>query len=83
MEEKEEKREQEDNLSIEQTFERLDGLIGKLEQPDISLEQSFRAYEEGIRLLKSCSDQIDRVEKQVLVLGEDGGFDELGEREER
>lgn len=64
---------------IEEAFMRIDGLIARLESPEISLEQSFRAYEEGMKLLKACNDQIDRVEKKVLAISGDGGLDELGE----
>ncbi len=43
-----------------------------MEQEDISLEESFRVYKNGMELLKQCNQAIDRVEKQVLVLNEDG-----------
>lgn len=70
---------QQESCSIEETFMRLDELIAQLESPEIGLEDSFQAYEEGMKLLKACDEQIDRVEKKVLVLSGDGGFDELGE----
>lgn len=69
-------------MSMEQAFAQLDELIEKLESPQISLEQSFQAYEEGMRLLKLCNDSIDRVEKQVLVLSQDGGLHEFTEQSE-
>ena len=71
--------EQQETYRIEETFTRIDELIEKLESPEIGLEDSFQAYEEGMKLLKACNDQIDRVEKKVLALSGDGGFDELGE----
>lgn len=70
---------QQEACGIEQTFARIDELIAQLESPESGLEQSFRAYEEGMKLLKACNEQIDRVEKKVLALSGDGGFDELGE----
>lgn len=70
---------QQESCSIEETFTRIDELIARLESPEIGLEDSFQAYEEGMKLLKACNEQIDRVEKKVLVLSGDGGFDELGE----
>lgn len=70
---------QQESCSIEETFTRIDELIAQLESPEIGLEDSFQAYEEGMKLLKACNEQIDRVEKKVLVLSADGGFDELGE----
>ena len=63
--------------TLEQTFERLEETIGKLEQEDISLEESFRLYKEGMKLIKSCNDRIDKVEKDVLKLNENGELNEF------
>ena len=63
--------------TLEQTFERLEDLIGKLEQEDISLEESFKLYKEGMKLVKSCNDRIDKVEKELLKLNENGELDEF------
>ena len=64
-------------LKLEEAFEKLDGMLQELESSDISLEDSFRVYEEGMRLLKQCNDIIDRVEKKVLKLNEDGSLEEF------
>jgi len=65
------------DLTLEETFTRLEEITGKLENPDTPLEDSFALYEEGTRLLKAASAKIDRVEKKVLVLSEDGETHEL------
>lgn len=59
--------------TIEETFEELESILGKLESGESSLEESFQYYEAGIKLVKNCEKQIDKVEKQILVLNEDGG----------
>jgi exodeoxyribonuclease VII small subunit len=64
-------------LTIEQTFDKLEDTIAKLQQEDVSLEDSFKLYKEGMKLIKSCNDKIDRVEKQVLKLNENGELDEF------
>lgn len=61
-------KEKENNL--EKSFLELNEIIKKLESEEISLEDSFSLYQEGIKLLKSCNDSIDKVEKQLIVLGE-------------
>ena len=63
--------------TLEQAFEKLEEMIGKLEQEDISLEESFKLYKEGMKLIKSCNDKIDKVEKEVLKLNENGELDEF------
>ena len=64
--------EQEKELSIEETFVRLEEVLKKLEEGECSLEDSFRYYEEGMKLVKSCHDKIDRVEKRIQELGGEG-----------
>lgn len=64
---------QQETRTIEETFQKLEGIVEKMESGDSSLEESFAYYEEGIKLVKECSIRIDKVEKQILVLTEDGG----------
>ncbi len=58
--------------NIEETFGELEEIIRKLESGESSLEESFQYYEAGMKLVKSCNDKIDKVEKKILVLEEDG-----------
>ena len=61
-------------LSLEESFERLDDIIGQLQEGEMSLEDSFKKYEEGMKLIKNCNDAIDKVEKKLIVL--EGGEEE-------
>lgn len=62
---------------LEENFARLEEIIERLEDDVIPLEEAFRVYGEGMTVLKKCSDQIDRVEKQVLKLTAEGRLEEL------
>lgn len=64
-------------LTLEQMFEKLEESIQKLELEDISLEDSFKIYREGMKLIQTCNDKIDKVEKEVLKLSENGELDEF------
>lgn len=64
-------------FKLEETFEKLNVIIEELEKPDISLENSFSLYQEGMKLLKACNDSIDKVEKELIILGENGETDEF------
>ena len=56
-------------MTIEETFAALDALIDQLESGKGSLEDAFKNYEEGMKLVKSCNEKIEKIEKQILVLG--------------
>ena len=55
-------------LSIEDIYEKLDGLIEQMDGDDISLEDSFKLYNEGLLLVKECNEKIEKVEKDIEVL---------------
>ena len=63
--------EEKDSLTIEQSFEKLEEILGRMEAEDVGLEESFRLYEQGLKLVKSAGDSIDRVEKQIRILSEE------------
>ena len=71
------KADEQEQHSLEENFSTLEELIEQLEAEDISLEEAFTAYSKGMNLLKQCNDQIDRVEKQVMKLNEEGGLEPL------
>ena len=66
------KESKESKLSIEESFSKIEEIIEKLENPEISLEVSFQEYQAGMKLLKDCDKQIEKVEKKILVLEETG-----------
>lgn len=55
---------------LEDNFKKLEDIIERMEHEDLSLEDSFKAYEEGMRIVLSCNEQIDKVEKQLIILNE-------------
>lgn len=66
-----------ENKSIEEAFEALDEMLERLESREISLEDSFAVYREGMELLKYCNEKIDTVEKKMLQMNEDGTLHEF------
>ena len=61
-----------EEMSLEEMFSKMENIIGEMEKGDVKLEESFRLYNEGMQLLKKCSEPIDTVEKKVLILEENG-----------
>ena len=63
--------------SLEESFEKIEKIITSLEDGKVTLEESFKLYNEGLKLVKSCNSQIDKVEKQIIILNQEGNDDEL------
>ena len=58
--------------NLEEMFDRLDQVIGTLEGEDVSLEEAFGLYDQGMKLIWRCNQTINEVEKKILVLDENG-----------
>ena len=67
----------EEKRSLEENFSLLEEKLKALEDEERPLEEAFGIYTEGMELLKLCNDDIDKVEKKVLMLREDGKCDEF------
>ena len=61
-----------EDMTIDEAFLALDAIVEALEGGEITLEESFQKYQEGMGLVKKCSEKIDAVEKKVLILNENG-----------
>lgn len=59
--------------TLEQSFKKLEQIIGNLENGDVSLEDSFKLYNEGMKLIQNCNQQLDKVEKKIVVLNQKEG----------
>ncbi len=63
--------------TLEEAFVRLDQMLEKLSDRDTALEESFQVYAEGTKLLKYCNEKLDKVEKKMLMLSEEGELNEF------
>ena len=66
-------------LTFEQSLERLDEIVRLLEKGDAPLAESLGLFEEGAGLLRSCGKLLDEAEQKVVQLrkGPDGAPEEL------
>ncbi len=58
-------------LSIEESLEQIENILEKMEADNTGLEETFKLYEQGIRLIKGAEAGIDKVEKQIKILSEE------------
>ena len=68
---------EEKKMTIEEAFAKIDTKIKALEGDDITLEDSFKEYQEGMELLKYCHEAISEVEQKVQKIAEDGSLEDF------
>ncbi len=57
--------------SLEDTFDKLEDILGQMESGELAMNESFKKYKEGIELVKKCSLMIDKVEKEMIIINDD------------
>lgn len=67
-----------EDVDFEGALSRLEELVGELERGELSLENSLRRFEEGVRLVRRCSEQLKSAELRIRQLEE--GTDGVSER---
>lgn len=60
-------------LDLEGALEKLELLVESLEQGDLSLEESLKAFEAGIKLTRQCQETLAAAEQKVQLLIEQNG----------
>ncbi len=60
------------DLSFEQALDGLTTMVEKLESGKLSLEDSVKAFEEGVKLSRQCEKLLDDAEQRLQVLDTDG-----------
>lgn len=58
-------------LSFEQAIKELTGIVGKIEQGEIALQDSLQQYEKGMALIKHCRKILQEAEKRIERIAEE------------
>lgn len=61
-------------MKFEEALARLEEIVRALDSGAAPLDESLALFEEGVRLVKLCSEKLDSAEQtvKILVRGEDG-----------
>lgn len=55
-------------MSFEEAIDRLEAINRILESGEADLSESLKLYEEGVGLIRSCSDLLQKAEQSVKML---------------
>ena len=67
---------------FEQSLEKLEQLVERMEQGDLTLEDSLKTFEQGIKLTRECQQALARAEQKVKLLIEENGTTDFTSLEE-
>lgn len=62
-------------LTFENAMARLEEIVASLEGGDFTLDKSLALFEEGIKLVRTCNDYLEKAESSVKkLINQDGEF---------
>jgi len=54
-----------EKMNFEQAIQQLKGIVDRIEQGEIPLQDSLEQYEKGMALIKHCRDILQKAEKRI------------------
>ncbi len=55
-------------MKFEAALTKLEGIVKKLEEGELPLDDSLKMFEEGVKLAKFCGEKLDAAERKIEVL---------------
>ena len=57
---------------IEEVFAELEKILDRMQDPQVTLQESFALYEKGVQDIRLCDELLDKIEKKMQLLNQDG-----------
>ena len=54
--------------TFEASMQRLEQIVAQMEQGNVPLDESLKLFQEGTALVKSCTEQLDKAELEIVKL---------------
>jgi exodeoxyribonuclease VII small subunit len=58
-------------IDFEKSLKQLETLVNKLEKGDLSLENSLKNFEDGVKLTRECRQALETAEQKISVLSKE------------
>lgn len=62
----------EETQTFDASLRELEKIVKKMEEGDLSLEESLKLFENGVKLSRQCREKLDRAERRIEILLKDG-----------
>lgn len=60
-----------ENLTYEQAVKRLEEIVALLERNEVSLDDSMKLYEEGVRISSFCNKKLTEAKQKITEINKD------------
>ena len=57
--------------TFETSLKELERIVGRLEEGDLSLEDSLKLFEDGVRVSRECQERLNQAERRIEILLKD------------
>ena len=58
-------------VDFEKSLKQLEALVNKLEKGELSLEESLKHFEQGVKLTRECRQALQSAEQKIAVLSKE------------
>ena len=63
--------------NFEANLEQLENIVSNLESEDLDLDKALKQFEQGIKLVQTCQNAINKAEQKVQILTENNKLEDF------
>lgn len=60
-----------EEMTIEEGFEKLSDILSKMDEEGVSLEASFKLYNDGLAVVKELNGKLEETEQKINIINEE------------
>ena len=57
-------------MTIDEGFDKLSEILDKMDKEEVSLEESFQLYNDGLKIVKDLNDKLDDAQERLTVVNQ-------------
>ncbi|MBE6495516.1 MAG: exodeoxyribonuclease VII small subunit [Methanobrevibacter thaueri] len=62
-----------ENMSFEESLEKLEEIVNKLENGDVPLDDAIDEFNKAMQLVKTCNDKLNSAEEAIAKIVQENG----------
>jgi len=58
-------------MNLEENLKKIEDIVSTMEDPNLTVSDSVKLYEDGVALAKECFEELDRIKGKITIIKKD------------
>ena len=58
-------------MNLDENLKKIEDIVSNMEDPNLTVSDSVKLYEDGVALAKECFEELDRIKGKITIIKKD------------